>query len=290
MTTRFFVPAAAVQADQVTFTGADLHHLSRVLRLGPGDRVIALTDAGDEYDVELVTVSPEAAAGRVTAHRASAGEPPLQVTLVQGLAKGDKMDLIVQKCTEVGVTRVWPIHTERAVVRLDPAKAASRQARWQVIAREAAEQSRRGRVPEVAAVADFGAALAAVREAVSQAPGRVLALFPWEEERGRGLAEVLAAAQTRAQAAVQTRAPAQAESLPPQAVWLFIGPEGGFSEAEAAQARAAGLIPVSLGPRILRTETAGLAAAVMVLFALGDLGRGADRGAAAATASPQGAE
>ncbi|MHB9144132.1 MAG: 16S rRNA (uracil(1498)-N(3))-methyltransferase [Symbiobacteriia bacterium] len=261
MTTRFFVPTAAVQDDEVTFTGEDLHHLARVLRLGPGDRVIALTDEGDEYDVELATVASEAATGRITARRRSAGEPPLQVTLVQGLAKGDKMDLIVQKCTEVGVTRFWPVHTERAVVHLEPAKAAQRRLRWQVIAREAAEQSRRGRVPAVTPVAALQVALQAAVEALNQAPGQVLALFPWEEERGRGLAEVLAAGQR--QTALRE-------------VWLFIGPEGGFSQAEALQARAAGLVPVSLGPRILRTETAGLAAAVMVLFALGDLGRGPD--------------
>lgn len=282
--TRFFVPAAAVQGDQVVITGQDLHHLSRVLRLGPGDRVVALTGDGIELEVELLQVGPEQAVGRIAGRRQSAAEPPFQVVLVQGLAKGDKMDLIVQKCTEVGVTRFLPVETERAVVRLEPAKAAQRQARWQVIAREAAEQSRRGRVPAVSPVGTLKSAVAEAARAMQEAPGQVLALIPWEEESGRGLFDVLQRVKRGGPAAGGLREGAVPEHGRPEGflqeyglheVWLFIGPEGGFSHQEAALAREAGVEPVSLGPRILRTETAGLAATTMVLYALGDLGRAA---------------
>lgn len=257
---RFFVPPSAIRSDSVVLTGDQLHQLTRVLRLGAGDRVVVLTGDGYESEVLVESVDRQQAVGRVLARSPNTAEPSLDVILVQSLSKGDKMDLIVQKGTELGVSRFWPVRTERTVVQLDDARAAQRQTRWQAIAREAAEQSRRGRVPTVSPVGALAEAIAEAGRAAAERPAQVLALFPWEEaaaSSGGGLADTLRR--------VDPAAVAQ--------VWLFIGPEGGFSRGEAALAERAGVRPVSLGPRILRTETAGLAAVTMVLFALDDLGR-----------------
>lgn len=267
---RFFVTPEDVLPDQVVFTGANLHHLSRVLRLRPGDRVLALTGDGQELEVELEQVGPDQAVGTIVGRGLNLAEPPLALTLVQGLPKGDKMDLIIQKGTELGMARFLPVSTERAVVRLEPGKAAQRQARWQTIAREAAEQSRRGRVPLVSPVTTLAEAIEEAGRAVAERPDRVLALFLWEEASELGLADALdpwrgAAGPKGGRSGMGTNRPDE--------VWVFIGPEGGFSPSEADMARRAGILPVSLGPRILRTETAGPAVAAVVLFALGDLGR-----------------
>ncbi|MGE5591161.1 MAG: 16S rRNA (uracil(1498)-N(3))-methyltransferase [Bacillota bacterium] len=280
---RFFVPPSALRSDSVVFSGDQLHQLTRVLRLGAGDRVMVLTGDGYESEVLLESVDRQQAVGRVLSRSLNAAEPRLEVILVQGLPKGDKMDLIVQKCTELGVARFWPVRTERAVVQLDEPRAAQRQTRWQAIAREAAEQSRRGRIPVVLPVGTLTEAIAEAGRAAADRPGQVLALFPWEEAAassgavastgagdapgGMGLADVVPGGTGLADA-LQAADPATVSQ-----VWLFIGPEGGFSRAEAALARQAGVRPVSLGPRILRTETAGLAAVTVVLFALDDLGR-----------------
>lgn len=265
---RFFVPPEAVQGDRAVFTGDQLHQLTRVLRLGPGDGVIVLTGDGYESEVLLESVDRQEAVGRVLSRSPNAAEPRLDVVLVQGLPKGDKMDLIVQKGTELGVTRFWPVRTERAVVQLDASRAAQRQTRWQAIAREAAEQSRRGRIPAISPVGSLADALTEAGRAAAERPGQVLALFPWEEVATSGDEDGASPAGEGLVDALQGADPAKVDQ-----VWLFIGPEGGFSRDEAALAHRAGLRPVSLGPRILRTETAGLAAVTMVLFALGDLGR-----------------
>jgi len=265
---RFFVPPEAVQGDRVVFTGDQLHQLTRVLRLGPGDRVMVLTGDGYESEALLESVDRQEALGRVVSRSLNAAEPRLDVVLVQGLPKGDKMDLIVQKGTELGVTRFWPVRTERAVVQLDASRAAQRQTRWQAIAREAAEQSRRGRIPAISPVGSLADAIAEAGQAVADRPGQVLALFPWEEAATSGDQDSAVPTGAGLADALQGANPAEIAQ-----VWLFIGPEGGFSRGEAALARQAGVRPVSLGPRILRTETAGLAAVTMVLFALGDLGR-----------------
>lgn len=279
---RFFIDPDAIRDEDVLFTGQNLHHLARVLRLHRGDHVLALTGDGQELEVELEQVSGDQATGRIVQRAVNQAEPPLSFVLVQGLPKGDKMDLIIQKGTELGVTRFLPVSTERAVVRLEPSKAAQRQARWQAVAREAAEQSRRGRVPVVSPVTGLAEAIREAGRARAARPGRVLAIFPWEEATGLGLADVLVSPQGNAafprdpagsgiSAASVARVGPRVQQ--PEEVWAFIGPEGGFSRAEAAMAREAGITPVSLGPRILRTETAGLAVVAMVLFALGDLGR-----------------
>lgn len=259
---RFFLeeqPAPELGAP-VRFAIDDVGHIARVLRLRPGEKVLAVL-GGAEYLVELQQVSGIEVTGRVISWERPRREPPLDVILVQGLPKGDKMDLIVQKATELGVAGVIPMRTERAIVQLDERKAAERQRRWQKIAREAAQQSGRLAVPQVLPVCSLGEALAAAGGQEGGAPpaAAVASFFLWEAEQGNSLKQRL-------------RSMPPADGTSARRVYLFVGPEGGFSPAEAAQARAAGVLPVSLGPRILRTETAGPAAVALVLYEWGDLG------------------
>lgn len=252
---RVFVPAGAVQGDWVRLTGAVARQLSRVLRLRPGDRFAAVDPSGTPWLVEVAGASPDEVRGIVVGRESAHAEPRVRVTLVQAIPRGDRFDGVVQKVTELGVHAIWPVVTERSVVRPDAAGAARRVARWAAIAREAAELCGRVRAPEVAAVRPFDAALADLDPG-----GRWL--IPWEEERRRSLEDALAAAPGGAGTA----------GAAPGAVTVFIGPEGGFSAAEVARAADRGALPVTLGPRILRADTAGIAAVCMILFALGELG------------------
>ncbi len=247
---RFFVPPAAIRGHWAVLEDPeDLHHLLRVLRLAPGQRVVFCDGQGTDYQVELAAVTPARAEGRVLSAAPSAAEPPVEVVLLQGLPKGDKMDWIVQKATEVGVGAIVPVLTERTVVSLSPDKARERQARWQRIAREAAKQSQRGRIPAVALPRPWP-------EAVSEwakAPMLVL----WE---GASPGTLRSGLQALAMAVGSQRR-----------VVVGIGPEGGFTVSEVRLAQGAGAVIASLGPRILRTETAGLVALTAILYELGDL-------------------
>lgn len=240
----FFVAPDAVADGRVTLDAEDAHHLLKVLRARPGEGFTAVA-AGVAHRCEL---EPGAAVGRVLASAPVTSEPSVQVTVFQGLAKGEKLEQVIQHGTELGLAAVVPVACARSVVKLDAKKAAERQERWQRIAREAAQQARRGAVPRVEPVAGWPAAASRPREFD-------LALVPWEAQAGhRGLGELLRGLRPGARVAV------------------YIGPEGGLTGDEVDQALAAGAHAVGLGPRILRTETAGLAALAAILFAAGDLG------------------
>jgi 16S rRNA (uracil1498-N3)-methyltransferase len=243
MTTRFFLDR--VEGDRVLLGKEDSHHLLRVMRAEPGEAFVVLA-GGVQYSCRLCATEDGRAVGEVVDSGPAGGEPPVRISLFQGLAKGEKMETVVQHGTELGVTEFVPVATSRAVVKLDQKKAAERVERWQRIAREAAEQCRRGAVPAVAPVASW-------KEAVGRCGSFDLAVVPWEEG-GEPLKQVLQAHPAALSVAV------------------FIGPEGGLSPEEVALARQKGAVAVTLGPRILRTETAGLAAAAAILYALGDLG------------------
>lgn len=248
---RFFIDPALIRGDRVTIGGSEAHHMNHVLRLGPGDIITLLDGRGNLFQGRIETIRD----GQVQCqllHREPAGaEPPLDVVLVQGLAKGERMDLVIQKGTELGVRSFIPVQCNRSVVRLDAKKGAVRRERWQRIAQGAAKQCGRGLVPEVMAPVAWSAALDLI-------PPRGLVLLPWEEEINRTL-----------KAELQAR-------KKPEVVWIIIGPEGGLEKHEVDQARERGAIPVTLGPRILRTETAGLAAVTMLLYQWGDLGGAED--------------
>lgn len=226
--------------------------MTRVLRLGPGDIITLLDGKGNSYRCRIDAKSGDTVSCRVLERRRAGGEPPLRVVLVQGMAKGDKMDTVVQKGTELGAAAFMPVLCRRSVVRLDAAKGAARRERWQRVAAGAAKQCRRALVPEVYEPLAWSAALRLI-------PPGALVLLPWEEASGHTLKREL-----------------QSRHVPPPEVYIIIGPEGGLEEVEVDEARCRGAVPVSLGPRIMRTETAGLAVITMVLYQWGDLGESLD--------------
>jgi 16S rRNA (uracil1498-N3)-methyltransferase len=237
---RFFVPAATLAGDIIDISGEALHHLRTVLRLRPGAELLLLDGLGTCCRVRLATLERDRATAAVS-DRWTAGEQPCPLRLLQALPKGDKFELVLQKGTELGITTFQPLLSQRVLPR---SADRSRQQRWQRIVSEAARQSRRPRLPRVEPPCPLQAALEKVDEP--------LRLVLWEES-ARPLREVLPA-------------------RPPAGVALLVGPEGGFAAEEVAGVTAAGFLPVHLGPRILRTETAGLAIAAVLQYLYGDWG------------------
>ncbi|MGH2403047.1 MAG: RsmE family RNA methyltransferase [bacterium] len=230
---RFFVDSAALDQTEIVFAPRETHHITRVLRLQPGAPLVAF-DGSREVDAEIARIDGSA----VTARRVGPPRParrPVDVALLQGVARGPKMDLIIRMATEMGVAALHPVLTARAVAGAGSARVA----RWQRIAQQAARQSGRGDLPAIHAAVPLEAALAAI--------GPVdLFVVPWEEE-SRPIGEVIA-------------------GRPFASAAILIGPEGGLTAGEIAAARAAGGLTVSLGPLVLRTETAGLVTAAMLLY------------------------
>ena len=240
---RFTLPPERVVDGRVTFDAEESRHLTRVLRLRAGDTVIATDGAGRDYTVRLDSVG-EPATGTVLAVTRGAPESPLAITLVQGVPKGDKMEAIVRAATELGVARVRPALCERTIVRLEPGRWRERARRWQRVAREAAKQCGRAVIPDVEMPRPLD-------ECLSETSAE-LGLCFWEGG-GAALPEALASITT------------------PRSALLVIGPEGGLAPAEVEAARARGLTVTALGPRILRTETAGPAVIAILQARFGDL-------------------
>jgi len=241
---RFFLPEDCFKEGMVAIPGKLAHRLRNVLRLGVGGHIVVLDNSGWEYEVELGVMDGSKVEGKITGKAPASGEPKTGITLYQALLKGSSFELVLQKCTEVGVTGFVPMLCERCVAG-EPA--ANRLRRWQEIILEAAQQSRRGRIPVLYPMARFS-------EACASAGG--IALMPWEGEVKRGIGEFV-------------RGCTGTDGS--QEVSIFIGPEGGFSAAEAEVARGYGIEPVSLGHRILRAETAGLVASTVILYEFGEL-------------------
>ena len=235
---RFF--AERTDGDTAMLPPEEENHALRVLRLGVGDECQALLE-GRVYAAAIRETSPRVAL--TLKETLPSLEPSVSVTLYQGIPKGDKMDFITQKCTEAGVCRIVPVEFSRCVARWEGKDAAKKQARYQRIAAEAAKQSGRAAVPDIALPLSFGAMCAQIAQ-------HSLILVPWEEEHGNGI-----------------RAKWQGE----KDVAMIIGPEGGISPEEIDRLKAAGAKPVTLGPRIFRTETAGLAALISLLTLSGDM-------------------
>ena len=241
---RFFVPPDVLGGREVALPRELSRRLATVLRLKRGDRVLLADGLGRDYEVEITALTPRSVQAAVVGERASPPEPALEMVLYQSLVRPQRFELVLEKGTELGVARFVPLVSGRAQVKTEGGS--QRAERWRRIVTEAAEQCGRGRVPAVDPPAAFA-------EAVRTAPG--LRLLPWEGERSRGLRSYLRGLQ-----------------LIPEAVSLFIGPEGGFAAEEAALAREAGCVAVSLGPRVLRSETAGIVAAALVMHELGEMG------------------
>lgn len=244
---RFFVPPDNIIGRQLILTGEQAHQVAQVLRMRPGDEVVALDNAGWEYGVRLTAVSRQQVTGDILQKRTAVGEPSVHMTLYMALLKREKFEWVLQKGTEVGVNCFVPVVTRRTLVQNADIKA-GKLARWHKIIAEAAEQSGRGRVPALHAPVKLADAFRQLQADV--------AIIPWEAETAVNLRAVVAgkAAQTIA---------------------LFIGPEGGFAPEEIEMARQHGAFAVTLGKRILRAETAAIAAAVLLEYEHGEMGNDA---------------
>jgi len=244
---RFFIPPKSIQGNRVVLRGTLVHQIRDVLRMKPGDQLILLDNSGLAHQTELVTIDRETVRARVIEKWKLETEPSARITLYQGLLKGQKFDWVLQKGTEIGICAFVPVLAARCIVGSLNDVSATRTERWERIVIEAAEQAGRAALPHLHHPMLFA-------HAIETAGRSGLSLIPWEEERERNLREVL-------------------QDIPKsKELNLFIGPEGGFAEEEIIAARNRGIVPVSLGPRILRAETAGLAAASAILYELGDLG------------------
>ena len=257
MTQRFFVQPGAIAQGEVVVAGPQAHQIIAVLRMKVGDRCFVLDNTGWQYEVEVAEVHSGEVRAKVLSRSLVTTEPRTKITIYQGLLKADRFEHVLQKGTELGVVAFVPTLCDRSVVgSLDDSRS-SKLARWERIIAEAAEQSGRGKLPVLQAAAVFP-------QACSQARG--ISLIPWEEESAQRLRDALR------HLALDGSSEARGARPRPFAVNLFIGPEGGFTPDEIETARRYGIVPVTLGPRILRAETAAIAAASAVLYELGDLG------------------
>lgn len=241
MNPRFHCPFPLAPGAGVDLPEQAAHHAVRVLRLGVGDAVTLFDGRGGEWQAAIVRLKPTVHV-QLETYDATDREPPLRVTLAQCLPSGDKMDWVVQKAVELGIAAIQPLAAKRSVVKLTAERQARRVQHWQQVAVAACEQSRRNRLPTVAPVLDLPQYLA--RPARENELRLVLA--PGSEMRLRDL------------------------PAPEGNVVLLVGPEGGLEEGEALAAASAGFRPVSLGPRVLRTETAGPAALTALMTLWGD--------------------
>lgn len=237
---RIFSACALRSGTAVTLDGEAANHVLRVLRLRRGDTLALFDGSGSDYDGKITALGRDSVTVEVGAASTVATESPLDITLVQGVCRGARMDTVVQKATELGVARIRPALAGRSVVRLDEERADRKQSHWQRVAIAAAEQSGRSRVPLVAEPAPLAEVLAQLQDPVT----RLLLDPSGESLRGR--------------------------LLPAQPLVLVVGPEGGLTPAETRLAADLGFRPASLGPRILRTETAPLAALAVLQFLGGD--------------------
>lgn len=238
---RFFLTPAHITPDHVVFPPAPARQIRVVLRMEAGATVAVLDNSGMMYEVKLAHVDRDGVIGDIVSKQPTLGEPAVQITLFQSFLKRDKFETVLQKCTELGVSRFAPVVTKRTLVQSTEMKA-NKTSRWQAILQEAAEQSERGRIPKLAEPLTFKAMLA-------QLADFDLALMLYAGEGGVGLKTAVSQTQ-------------------PKTIALLIGPEGGYTDQEVTQARAAGAHIITLGPRILRTETAAIVATALTLHEL----------------------
>lgn len=244
---RFFVPPQSIEQDSVTLPQHVARQLSRVLRASVGDSIIIFDNSGFEYVVTLENLDSRTAMGTVTDRRQNFAEPQTQIVLYQGTLKSDRFEYVLQKGTEVGISAFVPVICTRSIVRpRDGKQSDNRTERWNRIITEAAEQSGRGLVPTLSDAVSFA-------DSCKSVDG--VGVIPWEVERSRSLKSALTDL---------------ARSV--QKLSVFIGPEGGYTDEEIELAQSLGIVPVSLGKRILRAETAGVVTASAILYEFDELG------------------
>lgn len=246
---QFFVEPSGIQGTRVVITGNDVNHIKNVLRMQPGEEIaVSNGEDGKEYRCGIEELREDEIICTLRFVKEDGVELPSKIYLFQGLPKADKMELIVQKAVELGVYEIIPVATKRAVVKLDEKKAKSKIARWQTISEAAAKQSKRRIVPEIHGVMSF-------KEAVNYAKEMSVKFVPYELAEGMEKTRELI------------------NGLKPgQDIAIFIGPEGGFEESEIQLALENGMEPITLGKRILRTETAGFTVLSWIMYQLEGMG------------------
>lgn len=241
---RFFVPPESINGGVARISGPEAHHIVRVLRMRPGDRIILCDGSGREFEARIMELDRKSISAVVEKVHPPAPDSDVAITLIQGLPKGDKFDQIVARVTEIGVRRIIPVISERVVVRLGDGS--RKFERWTRISAEAARVSGRARPPEIWFPRSYGQALKALEQ------GTAL-LIPWEKEKKLAFREAI-------------------KQVRSTHVAVAVGPEGGWSEREVELALELGGVSVTLGPRILRCETCAVAVVSLAMYELGDLG------------------
>ena len=242
----FFVSPNQIDDKYVTITGGDVNHIKNVLRMKVDEELLVSNGQDKDYYCKIESISDDEIRALILDEEFEGTELPTELYLFQGLPKSDKMELIIQKAVELGVKEIIPVATKRCVVKLDDKKEASKIKRWQAISESAAKQSRRTIIPEVSSVMSF-------KEAINRAKEFELGIIPYENFKDmKETKDVL----TKVQKGIK--------------IGIFIGQEGGFEDSEVQYALDNGIHPISLGKRILRTETAGLAILSVLMFQLED--------------------
>lgn len=241
---RFFIEESQIDGAHIWLEGDDVNHIRNVLRMKAGERVLLCSENGMEYESELISLEGEKIQARILDIHGAEAELKTRIVLFQGLPKGDKMDLVIQKAIELGASEIVPVKMKRCVVKLDDKKAKKKTERWNAVALSAAKQSKRGIIPAVSQVCSF-------HEAVKKAGNLSMVLVPYEAAEGMEYSRQLVK-----------------EAKGRESVGIFIGPEGGFEPAEIEELKESGGQILSLGKRILRTETAGMAMLSVLMFEL----------------------
>jgi 16S rRNA (uracil1498-N3)-methyltransferase len=260
--TRVYVDAPVATGKRVVVEGSAANHIARVLRLRSGDSLTLFDGSGGEFAARIEEFRKETVVVAVEEHRALDRESPLPLTLVQGISRGERMDWIIQKATELGASRIVPVFTKRSVVRLDEKQAERKLQHWRAIAVSACEQCGRNRIPDLAAPLDYfdmltGGASARPDSAGADAVGRP------DSTDSAGVTRLL----------LSPTGDLRIDDLQNvgKGITVLIGPEGGLEDVEQEAAIAAGFKAVRLGPRVLRTETAAIAALTIIQRYFGDL-------------------
>ena len=238
---KFFFNKSDISRGQVQLFGEDEKHIKTVLRAREGEEITLCDGEGMDYQCRIASLERGVLLD-ILSQDVCETEPKTKITLYQGLPKADKMELIIQKCVELGVDRIVAVSTERAIVKLDK-KETKKLERWQKIAEAAAKQSGRGKIPEI------GQQVLKFKEAVAEAKELDGAIIPYEREQETGIRQFV-------------------QNFKGESVGVFIGPEGGFADEEIALAQENGITPITLGKRILRTETAGMTTTAILLYEL----------------------
>lgn len=242
---RFYLGNGRIEETRATLIGGDVNHIKNVLRMKSGDRFELCTTDGMEYLCQISELNASEITAEILEQKQAYSELPVSIVLFQGIPKREKMEFIIQKTVELGVSEIIPVMTKRVVVRIEDAKREKKKLeRWQAIAESAAKQSGRAKIPKIGTVMDWN-------EALNYAKQLKTAMIPYELARQTGMQSVKAWVQ---------------KACSMQSAGIFIGPEGGFEAEEVETANAAGIVPVSLGKRILRTETAAITALSILMY------------------------